>query len=148
MRASKTRKQFVIPWTEQLRRIVQWVKANNKRQGATLFCDRYGKPYSKDSFHTRWQWGMRKAIKEGGLRERFTEHDLRAKHATDAERQASTSQPTCSIVTSAQQRSTYSRSRFSRLPRWSWKTTISYNPRSRIARPYSRERGIYNAFPL
>ncbi|MCE3025774.1 tyrosine-type recombinase/integrase [Salinicola sp. DM10] len=87
MRASKTGKQFVIPWTDQLRRIVAWVKASNKRQGPTLFCDRNGNAYSKDSFHTRWQWGMRKAMKEGGLRERFTEHDLRAKHATDAERQ-------------------------------------------------------------
>ncbi|MHB0775387.1 tyrosine-type recombinase/integrase [Halomonas sp. WWR20] len=87
MRASKTRKQFVIPWTEQLRRIVAWVKAQNKRQGPTLFCDRNGNAYNKDSFHTRWQWGMRKAMNEGGLKERFTEHDLRAKHATDAERQ-------------------------------------------------------------
>lgn len=86
MRASKTRKQFVIPWTDQLRRIEAWVKAQNKRQGPTLFCDRNGNAYNKDSFHTRWQWGMRKAMKEGGLRERFTEHDLRAKHATDAER--------------------------------------------------------------
>ena len=87
MRANKSRKQFVIPWTDQLKRIVAWVKANNKRQGPTLFCDRYGKAYSKDAFHSRWQWGMRKAMKEGGLRKRFTEHDLRAKHATDAERQ-------------------------------------------------------------
>nr|WP_299241494.1 tyrosine-type recombinase/integrase [uncultured Halomonas sp.] len=90
LRASKTGKQAIIPWDDELHRLVADIRADNLargKQGPTLFCKRDGHPYNKDQFHSRWQYGMRKAIHEGGLRERFTEHDLRAKHATDAERQ-------------------------------------------------------------
>ncbi|MGQ7249569.1 tyrosine-type recombinase/integrase [Halomonas sp. V046] len=89
LRTSKAGKLAMIPWDDELHRLVQQVKADNLvrgRQGPTLFCKRNGKPYDKDQFHSRWQYGMRLAIKEGQI-ERFTEHDLRAKHATDAERQ-------------------------------------------------------------
>ncbi|MCG7598357.1 tyrosine-type recombinase/integrase [Halomonas sp. McH1-25] len=89
LRTSKASKQAIIPWDDELRRLVTEIKADNLsrgRQGATLFCTRLGTPYDKDRFHSRWQYGMRKAIKEGRIA-RFTEHDLRAKHATDAEQQ-------------------------------------------------------------
>lgn len=90
LRTSKVGKQTVIPWDDELKRLVELIKADNKQrgvQGPTLFCTKTGGQYDKDRFHSRWQYGMRKAINEGHLRERFTEHDLRAKHATDAERQ-------------------------------------------------------------
>lgn len=89
LRTSKTGKHTTIPWDDELRNLVQEIKADNLlrgKQGPTLFCIRDGSPYNKNSFHSRWQLGMRQAIKEGGI-ERFTEHDIRAKHATDAEDQ-------------------------------------------------------------
>ncbi|RUR38497.1 tyrosine-type recombinase/integrase [Vreelandella populi] len=87
LRSSKVGKLIIIPWDDGLKQLVSEVKADNLsrgKQGATLFCKRNGEAYDKDHFHSRWQYGMRKAIKEGGI-DRFTEHDLRAKHATDAE---------------------------------------------------------------
>ncbi|GAB2798847.1 tyrosine-type recombinase/integrase [Halomonas shantousis] len=89
LRTSKAGKLAIIPWDDELRRLVMEIKADNLargRQGPTLFCTREGRGYDKDRFHSRWQYGMRKAMKEGGV-QRFTEHDLRAKHATDAEKQ-------------------------------------------------------------
>ncbi|MBS3670657.1 tyrosine-type recombinase/integrase [Vreelandella boliviensis] len=89
LRSSKAGKQAVIPWDDELRRLVHEIKADNLgrgKQGPTLFCKRDGMPYNKDKFHSRWQYGMRKAMHEGHI-ERFTEHDIRAKHATDADDQ-------------------------------------------------------------
>ncbi|QJQ93958.1 MULTISPECIES: tyrosine-type recombinase/integrase [Halomonadaceae] len=89
LRTSKVGKQAVIAWDDELGKLVDEIKADNLsrgRQGPTLFCKRDGMPYNKDQFHSRWQYGMKKAMTEGMI-ERFTEHDLRAKHATDAERQ-------------------------------------------------------------
>ena len=89
LRSSKTGKLAIIPWDEEMKCLVREIKADNLsrgKQGITLFCNQDGGPYNKDQFHSRWQYGMKKAIKEGGI-ERFTEHDIRAKHATDAEKQ-------------------------------------------------------------
>lgn len=87
LRTRKVGKLAMIPWDDELRRLVDEIRADNLargKQGPTLFCKRNGEAYDKDHFHSRWQYSMRKAIKEGGLT-RFTEHDLRAKHATDAD---------------------------------------------------------------
>ena len=78
-----------VPKDVFVQNLVREIKADNLsrgKQGVTLFCKQDGGPYNKDQFHSRWQYGMKKAIKEGGI-ERFTEHDIRAKHATDAEKQ-------------------------------------------------------------
>ncbi len=55
-----------------------------------MFCTRQGKPYVKEdgtanAFDSLWQRFMARALKETKLEERFTEHDLRAKCASDAE---------------------------------------------------------------
>ena len=87
LRTRKVGKQAVIPWDDELRRLVAEIRADNLargKQGPTLLCKRNGEAYDKDHFHSRWQYSMKRAIKEGKI-ERFTEHDLRAKHATDAE---------------------------------------------------------------
>lgn len=87
LRTSKVSKQVIIPWDDELQQLVNEIKADNLergKQGPTLFCKRCGGAYNKDQFHSRWQYGMRLAVKETGI-ERFTEHDLRAKHATDAD---------------------------------------------------------------
>lgn len=89
VRSSKAGKLAIIPWDDELTQLVKEIKADNLdrgKQGPTLFCLRNGMPYSKDAFHSRWQYGMRKAMHEGRI-ERFTEHDIRAKHATDADEQ-------------------------------------------------------------
>lgn len=42
-------------------------------------------PYSASSFASIWQRKMKKAMEAGMLKERFTDHDLRAKTGSDAE---------------------------------------------------------------
>jgi integrase len=54
-----------------------------------LFCTRDGKPYideqgTTSGFDSVWQRFMKKALAETNLEERFTEHDLRAKVASDS----------------------------------------------------------------
>jgi integrase len=44
-----------------------------------------GKKYTSDGFRAVWQRHMRKAIRDGVLKERFTFHDLRAKNISDTE---------------------------------------------------------------
>lgn len=90
LRTSKVRKRVIIPWDDELRQLVDEVLENNQRsglQGETLFCNRKGKAYNKDGFHARWQPSMRKALETGAIKERFTEHDIRTMHATDADEQ-------------------------------------------------------------
>ncbi len=49
-----------------------------------LFRTRTGTPYTGSGFRAIWQRYMRSAIRDGVLRERFADHDIRAKSATDA----------------------------------------------------------------
>lgn len=44
---------------------------------------RKGIPYTGEGFRAIWQRGMRKALKRGIIKERFTFHDLRAKNISD-----------------------------------------------------------------
>ena len=48
-----------------------------------IFSTRSGQPYSGDGFRSIWQRVMKKFIEDGGSR--FTDHDLRAKVASDSE---------------------------------------------------------------
>ena len=53
-----------------------------------LFATREGQPYIKadgstSGFDSIWQRYMRNALKEGVISERFTEHDLRTKRASE-----------------------------------------------------------------
>ncbi len=48
-----------------------------------LLCTRQGNQYTADGFRAIWQRAMRKHVDAGG--QRFTEHDLRAKVASDSE---------------------------------------------------------------
>lgn len=56
-----------------------------------LFCNRFGKGYINEAtgdangFDSMWQRFMNRVLKETAVMERFTEHDLRAKVASDAE---------------------------------------------------------------
>lgn len=57
----------------------------NKVQGETVICGPRGKPLSQNTFTARWGKAMTKAVDKGLIESRFWEHDIRARHATDAE---------------------------------------------------------------
>lgn len=91
IQASKTTKKMIIEWTPELSQAVSAVKQlRGKVSSVWLFCTRRGQPYKKpdgdtSGFDSIWQRQMRKAMDETGLTERFTEHDLRAKVASDTD---------------------------------------------------------------
>jgi len=86
-----TGKRFIIEWTDELRQTVEDIKALPSRYDSEyLFKTRTGQPFIKpdrsaNSFDSRWQRFMLKALTETDLKERFREHDLRAKVASDTE---------------------------------------------------------------
>ena len=80
---------FIVEWTPEIRRIVDSI-ATLKRPIASmyLFATREGQPYIKpdgstSGFDSIWQRYMRSALDEGVIQERFTEHDLRTKRASE-----------------------------------------------------------------
>lgn len=85
VKTSKTHKKGLIEWDAELRDLVRHIMSSNKIQGETLFCNKYGQPFCKSSFGSRWQYVMDKALTKGVLEVRFWEHDIRATHATSAE---------------------------------------------------------------
>jgi len=81
----KTGRKGFIAWTPGLRSAISALRALNAIQGMTVVCDRRGKPLSESAFQNRWRAVMVKALESTSLVDRFTEHDLRAKHATDVD---------------------------------------------------------------
>lgn len=80
---TKTGKEQVIEWNEELRLIVAGILRTSPQLRRVLICTRHGKPYTSQGFQTVWQRLMRKA--DAQLSSRFTFHDLRAKSLSDAE---------------------------------------------------------------
>lgn len=83
---AKTGAKLIYLWDSELRAIVDRVKSMPRRiRGLHLFCTRSGQPYTASGFDSIWQRAMQKATdnEKGVLKERFTEHDIRAKTATD-----------------------------------------------------------------
>lgn len=84
-------KQRLYKWTPELRLCVSKIRAIPRPINSMwLFCTRQGQPYIKESgytsaFDSMWKRFMTKALGDTGLQERFTEHDLRAKAASDQE---------------------------------------------------------------
>jgi len=71
--------------------VLDWRKKHLKVGSVYLFATSQGQPYIKlngttSAFNTRWQEAMKKALKTTELSERFTEHDLCAKTASDVEK--------------------------------------------------------------
>jgi len=83
VKTGKTGRRGIIGWVPELRKAVADLKTCNIKQGLSLMCDRTGKPLKESAFQNRWGASMCKALEETKLTERFTEHDLRAKHATE-----------------------------------------------------------------
>jgi integrase len=89
--AHTTGKEIIFEWNDQLRVLVELIVALPKRRRTDyLFETRGGKPYinhekATNSFDSRWQRFMKKALIETNLQESFREHDLRAKPASDSD---------------------------------------------------------------
>lgn len=89
---SKTNRDIIIEWTEALRDSVESIRVLRRQtiEGVSrfrthLFSTRDGKPYTTDGFSSIWQRKMKAAIEQGILKERFTDHDLRAKSGSDTD---------------------------------------------------------------
>lgn len=87
-----TGKRTIYEWTPELRAAVAMAKANRTSKNSTfLFCNRRGEGYVDEStgkasgWKSMWQRYMTRALAETDLKQRFTEHDIRAKVGSDAE---------------------------------------------------------------
>jgi integrase len=87
-----TAKRIIYEWTDQLREYVAAAKAVRPVSiSPYLFCNMRGECYfDEDSgraggWDTMWRNFMTRVLKETNLKEHFTEHDMRAKCASDAE---------------------------------------------------------------
>lgn len=89
--AHSTGKRMIIEWSDSLRLAIDEIKKVRKKINSIwLFHTNKGQPYIKENgtangFDSIWRRFMNKALKETKLIERFTEHDLRAKVASDTE---------------------------------------------------------------
>lgn len=84
---SKSQRPIIIAWTPLLVQAVEAAAALQTTEKAVtsmyLFCTRKGLPYTSNGFRAIWQRKMVKALKEGVLKERFRDHDLRGKTGSD-----------------------------------------------------------------
>ncbi|MGH8655180.1 MAG: tyrosine-type recombinase/integrase, partial [Gammaproteobacteria bacterium] len=85
VKTGKTGRRLIIQWTRELRYAVDHIKALRTIGSMFLFSTRRGQPYTGDGFRAIWQRTMKRALEEGVIKERFTEHDIRAKSGTDAD---------------------------------------------------------------
>lgn len=88
----KTGKRMIYEWTPERRAAVEAAKAARPVDiSPFLFCNARGESYLNEAtgtasgFNSMWQNFMTRVLKETKVSERFTEHDLRAKCASDAE---------------------------------------------------------------
>lgn len=90
--ANSSGKRTIYEWTPELRAAVELAKAvRPAARSSFLFCKRDGIGYIDESsgeahgWDSMWQRFMDRVLAETEVSERFTEHDLRAKCASDAE---------------------------------------------------------------
>lgn len=90
--ADSSGKRTLYEWSPELRAAIDLAKSVRPVDIAPwLFCTRKGECYVDESngeargWRSMWQRYMARALTETDLKERFTEHDLRAKVASDAE---------------------------------------------------------------
>lgn len=87
-----TGKKIIIEWSPALREAVTMAKqARPSEVGEFLFCNRRGECYfdeekeTADGWNSMWQRFVKRVRAETGVKVRFTEHDIRAKSASDAD---------------------------------------------------------------
>lgn len=89
--AHTTGKRLIYEWSPELKLVIEDIKASRPVISPYLFCNRRGECYwNPDTAEARgwksmWQRFMERVLKETEVKEHFTEHDLRAKVASDAE---------------------------------------------------------------
>ncbi|THF64356.1 site-specific integrase [Pseudothauera rhizosphaerae] len=89
--AHSTGKRTIYEWTPELRTAVETAKSVRPALSPFLFCRRTGAGYFDEEtgechgWDSMWQRFMARVLDETEVKERFTEHDLRAKCASDAE---------------------------------------------------------------
>lgn len=83
-------KRTIYEWTENLREAVELAKKARPVLSNYLFCNPRGKGYIDEAtgeshgWDSMWQRFMERVLKETKVTVKFTEHDLRAKCASDA----------------------------------------------------------------
>jgi integrase len=89
--SSKVAKKTIYEWTPELRSAVQEaMDARPSKISRFLFCNKKGNGYlntgtgETSGWDSMWQRFMARVLKETKVTEKFTEHDLRAKCASDA----------------------------------------------------------------
>ena len=87
----KTNKQTIYEWTDELRSAVDYALSVRPVDiSPFLFCHKRGTGYFNeetgrcDGWNSNWHRFMDRLIKETKLKERFTDHDIRAKASSDA----------------------------------------------------------------
>lgn len=110
IRQGKTRRKQVLRWTPELRDVVKRLRCSRKVSGVNLVRTGTGKLYTRRGFYSVFEPKVKKALRDGLIQEKFTFHDLRAKAATDAERQGVNPQRLLGHTTERQTRD-YLRSR-------------------------------------
>jgi integrase len=94
--AHTTGKRIIIEWSPALLEAVEMAKAARPAKGSPgdtdyLFCTRRNECYFDEErgtsygWNSMWQRFMERLLEETEVTERFTEHDIRAKAASDAE---------------------------------------------------------------
>lgn len=89
--ADSTGKRTIYEWTPELRAAIEMAKQARPALSPFLFCNRRGKGYINEEtgechgWDSMWGRFMDRVLKETKVIARFTEHDLRAKCASDAE---------------------------------------------------------------
>lgn len=84
-------KRTIYEWTDELREAVERAKKARPALSTFLFCKRKGHGYIDEStgeshgWDSMWQRFMDRVLKETKVTIKFTEHDLRAKCASDAQ---------------------------------------------------------------
>jgi integrase len=89
--AGRTGKQLIIRWSTDLQRAVRLAKdARPVKLSPFLFCNRRSEGFIDEltgragSWDSMWSGFVERVLVETKVKERFTEHDLRAKCASDA----------------------------------------------------------------
>lgn len=86
-----TGKRIIYEWTPELRQAIQSCIEARPALSPFLFCNRFGAGFVDEEKGTASDWGnmwhkfMARVLAETEVKERFTEHDLRAKVGSDAE---------------------------------------------------------------
>ena len=89
--AGTTGKRTIYEWTPELRAAVELAKTVRPALSPFLFANRKGEGYIDETtgethgWDSMWQRFMDRVLAETKVTQRFTEHDLRAKCASDAE---------------------------------------------------------------